>query len=27
LHPDYRGREDWVVRESIKALRSIAAKY
>jgi sugar phosphate isomerase/epimerase len=27
LHPDYRGREDWVVRESIKTLRKIAANY
>ena len=27
LHPDYRGREDWVVRESVKTLRSIASKF
>jgi sugar phosphate isomerase/epimerase len=27
LHPDYRGREDWVVRESIKTLRGIASKF
>ena len=27
LHPDYRGREDWAVRESIKTLRTIAAKF
>jgi sugar phosphate isomerase/epimerase len=27
LHPDYRGREDWVVRESIKSLRNIASKF
>ncbi|RFC42614.1 MAG: Sugar phosphate isomerase/epimerase [Verrucomicrobia bacterium] len=25
LHPDYQGREDWVVRESIRALKAIAA--
>jgi hypothetical protein len=25
LHPDYKGREDWVVRESIRALRDIAS--
>jgi sugar phosphate isomerase/epimerase len=27
LHPDYEGREDWVVRESIRNLRAIAAKF
>ena len=25
LHPDYEGREDWAVRESIRALKAIAA--
>jgi len=25
LHPDFQGREDWVVRESIRALKAIAA--
>jgi sugar phosphate isomerase/epimerase len=27
LHPDYEGREDWVVRESIRNLKAIAAKF
>lgn len=27
LHPDYEGREDWVVRESIKTLKAIAGRF
>jgi sugar phosphate isomerase/epimerase len=27
LHPDFEGREDWVVRESIRNLKAIAAKF
>jgi sugar phosphate isomerase/epimerase len=27
LHPDYAGREDWAVRESIRSLREIASRF
>ena len=27
LHPDYVGREDWAVRESLRALKAIASKF
>jgi hypothetical protein len=27
LHPNYEGREDWAVRESLRALTAIASKF